>query len=280
MLDILQQYLNECASPEDATCLGAAQDVFDKMGLEVQDAGFTQILVLADDTDPGETLLAIYHLTKELQDGLLHQHGVRVNNDTPIGVQTDILNALLQIPELEDQHEVIAIAQQPLNAIEILAELVEKVTQHSAVAVLQHLDFVSQMLIDQVIHLGDQPEIKEDDEMERMNRTVRVEKFTRFMDFVQQTKSAVQLMIRQGVDAGFPFAMYVNLIGRDFEAMPPDEAALNLIGMAFLSEDGFGNPQALIADRIDNLIADTEKLTKVSMTVREMLLRFAHHDQS
>jgi hypothetical protein len=36
----------------------------------------------------------------------------------------------------------------------------------------------------------------------------------------------------------------------------------------------------LIADRIDNLIADTEKLTKVSMTVREMLLRFAHHDQS
>ena len=280
MLDILQQYLNECASPEDGAAIGAAQEIFDKLGLQTQDMGFEQIIILADDSDPGQTLTDIYNLTRQLQDSLLHQHGVRVTDMCPIDIQTDILHALLDIPELEDKHDVISIAKQPLNAIEVLAELVEKVTQHSAETVLNHLLFVSQSLITQVAELANQDQVTEDDEMERLSRKSRIEKFTLWMDFNKQTQSAIQLLVKQGIDAGFPFAMYVNLIGRDFEAMPEDEAAINLVGMAFLSEDGAGNPQALIQDRLETLIADPEKLTRVSMKIRETLLRFAHYEQS
>jgi len=280
MLDILQQYLNDCASPEDGAVLGAAQDIFDKLGLQTQDMGFEQIIILADDSDPGQTLSDIYSLTRQLQDSLLHQHGVRVSEDCPTSVQTDILQALLDIPELEDKHDVIAIAKQPFNAIEILAELVEKVTHHSAESVLNHLLFVSQGLITQVASLADQDQLTEDDELERLNRKTRIDKFTLWMDFNKQTESAVQGLIKQGVDAGFPFAMYVNLIGRDFEAMETSDAAINLVGMAFLSEDGAGNPQALINDRLESLIADPDKLTRVSMLIRELLLKFAHYEQS
>lgn len=280
MLDILQQYLNECASPEDAAALGNAQDIFDRLGLQTQDMGFEQILVLADDVDPGQTMSDLYHLTQQLQDSLLHQHGIRVINGCPVAIQTDILNALLEIPELEDKHNVISIAKQPLNALEVLAELVEKVTQHTAEDILNYLEFVSQSLITRVAELADQDQVHEVDEAEQVSRNLRIEKFRRWMDFCKQTQSAVQQLIQQGIDAGFPFAMYVNLIGRDFEAMPEEEAAINLVGMAFLSEDGASNPQALIQERLELLIADPEKLTRVSMTVREMLLRFAHYEQN
>jgi hypothetical protein len=279
MLDILQQYLNECASPEDAAVLGAAQDVFDKMGLETQDMGYEQILILADNSDPGETLTSIYNLTRQLQDSLLHQHGVRVIDYCPIGIQTDMLNALLEIPELEDKHDVIAIAKQPLNALEVFAELVEKVTQHDAHNLLTHLDFVSQSLITQVAEIADQDQFKQDDEVERLAKQGRIAKFKLFMDFAQSKHSDIQKLVAQGVDAGFPFAMYVNLIGRDFEAMEIPEASINLLGMALLSEDGALNPQALISDRLELLIADPDRLTKVSMAIREMLLRFAQYEQ-
>jgi hypothetical protein len=280
MLDILQQYLNECASPEDGAAIGAAQEIFDKLGLQTQDMGFEQLIILADDSDPGQTLTDMYNLTRQLQDSLLHQHGIRLSDMCPIGIQTDILNALLEIPELEDKHDVISIAKQPLNALEVLAELVEKVTHHSAETILEHLLFVSQSLIAQVASLADQDQVKEDDEAERLSRKGRIEKFTLWMDFCKQTQSEIQLLVKQGIDAGFPFAMYVSLIGRDFEAMPEADAAINLVGMAFLSEDGAGNPQALIAERLETLIADPEKLTRVSMSIREMLLRFAHYEQS
>lgn len=279
MLDILQQYLNECASPEDAAALANAQDIFDRLGLQTQDMGFEQILILADNTDPGQTLTDIYHLTHQLQDSLLHQHGIRVSDDCPVAVQTDILTALLDIPELEDKHTVISIAKQPLNALEVLAELVEKVTQHSAEDILNRLEFVSQSLITRVAELADQDQVHEADEVEQVSRQLRINKFRLWMDFCKQTQSAVQQLVQQGVDAGFPFAMYVSLIGRDFEAMPEEEAAINLVGMAFLSEDGANNPQALIQERLEFLIADPEKLTRVSMTIREMLLRFAHYEQ-
>lgn len=279
MLDILQQYLNDCASPEDAAALGAAQDIFDRFGLQTQDMGYEQIIILADDSDPGETLQSIVNLTSELQDSLLHQHGVRVYDQTPISVQTDILSALLQIPELEDKHDVISIAQQPYGAVEVLAELVQHVTQHTAEDLMTHLEFVSNQLIQSVANLASQNQIREDDEMERLNRNARIDRFGRFMDFCKLTESPIQQLIKQGVDAGFPFEMYVNLIGRDFEQMPVEEAAANLLGMALLSEDGYANPGAIIAEKLELLIADPEKLTKVSMAVREMLLRFAHEKE-
>lgn len=280
MLDILQQYLTECASPEDMAVIGNAQDIFDKLGLQTQDMGFEQILLLADNSDAGQTLTDIYNLTRELQDSLLHQHGVRVLDSCSVSLQTDILNALLQIPELQDKHDVIAIAKQPLNAIEVLAELVEKVTQHSAIDILTHLDFVSQNLIQQVANLVQEDQFKEDDEQERLSKKMRVDKFMLFMDFRNSKDSAIQLLVKQGVDAGFPFEMYINLIGRDFEAMPEADACTNLLGMAFLSEDGAANPQALIQAHLEMLIADPERLTRVSMLIRETLLKFAHYEQS
>lgn len=278
MLDILREYLVDAASPEELDMVSNAHDIFDQLGFEGYDEWFIQILALDGDTDPGNTLASILNLTRQIQEGVLHQHGVRPENLCNIQFLTDIIRVLLEIPQTSMLHDIQAICQQPTSAEERFCEVAERLSKHTVEETLPLITFVSQQLMQNILAMGVEEEHHEDDEPDRIFRAERIKKYRSFLDSVQTREIEIQALVEKGVDAGFPFRMYINLIGRDFEAMLPEIAACNLVGMALLSNDGFENPESYISEHIDALISDPDTVTRVMILIRDLLMRFNQHE--
>lgn len=278
MLDILRDYLTEAAGPEVTQMISDAHEQFDRFGMDNYDEGFAELLMVDDETDTGNTITGIINLTRELLDGLLHQHGVRLVQDTTIRLRTDVVRALQDIPDYSDKQALIAIVQTPGDACERFSEVLALVTKYTPEGILPNLEFVSHMLIQKILDTVNEDLLQAQDDADRIWRAARILKFKNFMDANHQTESAIQQLVYRGVDAGFPFKMYLNIIEYEFEGTDPDLAAINLIGMALLSTDGYENPMGCIEPHLEHMISDPMNVTKVAVAIRNKLVEFAQHE--
>jgi hypothetical protein len=274
MLDILQDYLKDAATPELGAQIHEACDAFDLLGLDSYDDGYTQILMLDANTDQGNTLNSIINLTHEMLEGLLHQHSVRFDDDAPLKVLIPALHAIAMVPTYENRQQLIDIAQQPSDSNERFAEIVAALTKLSVEDVLFHLEYVSPQLLLRVAALADGDGDAEFTEEERGEQLIRIAKFKAFLDFVKARDLQVQVMVGQGMDAGYPFELYLNMISDQLESWPVERSAQELIGIAYLSEEGFGNPEGTISSYLERVISDTEYITKLSVVIRQLVLDF------
>lgn len=274
MLDILRDYLKDAATPELAAQIQEACETFDLLGLDSYDDGFTQILMLDSNTDQGNTLNSIVNLTHEMLEGLLHQHSVRFEEDAALGVLIASLHAIALMPTYENRQQLIDIAQQPHEATERFAELVAALTKLSVEDVLFHLEYVSPQLLLRVVELADDDGDAEVTEEDRGEKLIRVVKFKAFMDFIKAQGLQVQTMVAQGIDAGYPFELYLGMLSDQLEAWPIERSAQELIGIAYLSEEGFLNPENTIAQYLERVISETDYITKLSVVIRQFVLDF------
>lgn len=278
MLDILRDYLVEATSPENVDAIEAACEAFDRIGLQDYTPGYEQLLMINDESDEGDTLGGIIDLTKQLADQILKQHSITVSDDCTLQTRTEFVQALYDLQQASDHvPDILKICAQKLDPEEVFAELVALVGTHEAEAYLIDLTYVSQSLINRVAEIARSMEFAgvEEDESERTFREERIVKFNRFMHFILDPELAISKLAHMGVDAGFPFVVYANLIGREFEELTPEVAAQNLLGMAFYSGDGFGSPTTTIKANIENLVSDVDAITKIDIAMTDLLVRFS-----
>lgn len=283
MLALLEDFLIENATPQERVLFERAYNVFDRYELSIQDAEIVQNIVLQDESDPGNTLTYLRDQFTGFLSSLLAQHQVRVFSDTiPFDLLIDLNDVLIRLPDYEDPEAILQITQQHLSSTETFAELVEHLTDHAAENVLNHLDFVSQMLIVRIEELMDQALVDEVDQTEQLEKSARTERYRKLMDFLQlkENDTLIQSLISQGVEANLPFDVYVNLLGHDFENLPKDAIAINLLAMAILSTDGYENPPQRIQLSMDSLLSDVHLITEVSLAIRQLYVKFTQHEQT
>lgn len=279
MLDILDQYLKDTASPEIYADIDEAHNVFDRLGMDSYDDGYIELLMLDDQTDPGDTLTDVINLTRQILFGVLGQHGVRCLDDTPTTMLSKLVGALLDLPDYSQQEDLYSIAKRGLVAMEAFSEMSALVTEYQVEEILPNIDFVTNALIRKIADMASEtkPDILEQDQT--IFRQERMRSFRDFLDEHQLHGTPVQELIIQGVDAGYPFKLYVNYLGRVLEMLDADTCAQQLVAMALLSSDGYENPETVITPELELLIADPDKLTRVSVSVRNLTIKVAQYEQ-
>ncbi len=79
--------------------------------------------------------------------------------------------------------------------------------------------------------------------------------------------------VKDGMPVGYPFKLYADYVGRNFEQWPADRVAHEMYAMALCSVDGMNNPRAVIGAQINNYIADTSLITKVDIIVNDLMVK-------
>lgn len=281
MLDILRDYLVEATSPENVDAIEKAHEAFDRIGLQDYNPGFEQLLMINDEADQGDTLGGIIDLTKSLANGILKQHSITVSDEATVSVLTEFIDALVELQQASDHiPEILKICAQKHDPEELFSELVALVGSQEAEHYLVDLVYVSDALITRIDELARAQEFgtHNEEDSEREVREARITRFNRFMHFLLDPELAIAKIAHLGIDAGYPYVVYANMIGREFEELDALSAAQNMLGMAFYSGDGFGNPQGVIKTEMDNLVSDVNKITQIDIAVSDLLVRFQAYE--
>lgn len=281
MLDILRDYLVEATSPENVDAIEKAHEAFDRIGLQDYNPGFEQLLMINDESDQGDTLGGIIDLTKSLANGILKQHSITVSDEATVSILTEFIDAIVELQQASDHiPEILKICAQQHDPEELFSELVALVGTHEAEHYLVDLVYVSDALITRISELAQAQEFGTENEQdeERSFREERITRFNRFMHFLTDPELAISKIAHMGIDAGYPYVVYANMIGREFEELDAVTAAQNMLGMAFYSGDGYGNPQGVIKTEMDNLVSDVNKITQIDIAVSDHLVRFQAYE--
>lgn len=270
MLALLDDYLSSATTPELKALIVGANDVFDRLGYELPDGRYEEIIMMADVMELGEPISQMLSFTKSQVEGLLKHHNVTVADDVDLAIMTKIMDGILDLTQYENVQELFDTIGAGDSPEETFAELIALVTDLSIEEVLVAVEEVNPYLFNQLKETIGQPAL----ESEPVDQTDYVEKLTAYCTFRLNPQLEILEYISQGLSLGYDFVTYADLIGRNFEEMPVEKIVDELIAMAIISSDGHNNPRSVISANLEHYIADPNKVTKVDVMVSDFLLRF------
>ncbi len=279
MLDILQTYLNDAASPEFVTMIREAHDSLDLFLNDDYQGDFVQILMLDDAVDQGETVQNIHNCTQNYLLQVLKQVGITADPETRLANLTRLLRGIHDVECSDDPAKILESAALELHPPELLAEILQDCTATPAEEWLVDLHSVSQRTIEAIIeHASQTNAIKLGAlEPEVDHRAPYIASYKLFKETLGALKGNITPLLdkafSEGMDVGYPFVVYLNLTGAEIATLDAVPCAANLIAAAFVSTDGHDHPREIIQAHVEHYVSDLDKLTKVAIAVNELLLR-------
>jgi hypothetical protein len=273
MIDILRDYLAGAASPEFTQTIEEAHDALDALQLPDYSDDFVEILMTDDATDQGQTVQRIYDTTRDILVTLLKAMGVEPNDEARVSHLTTLLSGLHAVESYQDPHIILQHCALGLHPEELLAEILSVITSHAAEELLVDIHGVSQRTIQKIIEIMNERVELEEPEDHAPARQKYLDAYRQFKDHIGGLDLVLDHYIASGMDFGYPFMIYANLVGRAFEGMPVQNIAANLVSMAIVSTDGYENPRSVIKAHIENFINDLDILTKADIAIGDMLLK-------
>jgi hypothetical protein len=273
MLDVLQTYLDDAATPEMRDSLVAAHNTLERVGLSNYEQGFEELLMIDGDTDHGGTIDSICELTKQLLFQALKQHTVLLTTEATVDTAVMFVNGILDLQDYSDIHTVYNIANQPGLPEEVFAELMRLVTPKNTDELLYEIQSVNALLIDRVKEMASPLSGEDPDTDHLIWEQKHITYLNRFLILAGTDQLHVIKAIKEdGLNVGYPFAVYIKLLGRDLENMSPAQAARELLAMAYISSDGMETPQIVIKANVDNYISHIDAITKIDIEIGKLLL--------
>jgi hypothetical protein len=280
MLDILQTYLNDAASPDFVQMIRQAHD-----SLDYQD-DFVQLLMLDDAVDQGETVQNIYNCTQNWQFEVLKQLGISVDPELRIEHLTRLLRGIHDVEHSDDPAKILERATLELHPPELLAEILAACTASPPEEWLVDLNDVSQMTIQKIIEMAAQANAIKlgATEPEIDHRGPYIKAFKDFKESLIWSGGKkygnippailMDKYFTEGMDVGYPFVVYLNLTGEELGTLDAVPCAANLVVAALVSTDGHEKPREVIAAHAEHYVTDLDKLTRVTVAVSDLLLRY------
>lgn len=276
MLDILDQYLSTTVPMELKTAIEQAHAVIDRVDIPNYEQGFEELLMIDDNTDSGGTQAAIVQLTIALLHKILMEHTVRVSEDTPLDMLTQIVTGVMDLQTYDNKQEMLKTVSGDGAPEELFAEVMALVTCQSAEELLSHIESVSQFLITRIKEISTEDDETNITDDERKLKSVLMTDLTCFCIMVDDHDLYANKMLESGMDVGYPFIVYADMVGREFEGMDPKQAAKELFAFALISVDGNGNPRAIINENLEQYVTDIDHTTRINMAVGDLELEKSH----
>lgn len=275
MLDILDNYLNAVATPEQALSVRNACAIFEEVNDIEYEGKYEEFLMLDDNADAGVTLEAILDYTRTRCFALLERFGVEASEDCYLSHLLRYLKVLLLLPDNEAVDDILRIAAQDGSDLDRFADLVEFQDGYSASLVLTEITAVDQNVIPNLVIELNQNALSElDDPMVRRDRRIRRDQYLAFVQFCRIQQLRLATLLHRGLDANYPLDVYLHMLQGEFDALDPQSIAAEMVACAFLSSDAHTNPLITLKGKVDQYISDIDKVTKVDGEIRHYIQTF------
>ena len=272
MFTELRDYINSTAV-NIKELIENAFKVFDRLELEHYQDDYVTALMMSGTVDINETTDKILKITHDLQASLLESHDITLVSDTSIAIQTMFLNIILDIQKYDDKDTLAQITKLHAEPNEVLAELGAVVTHKNADDLLMYIERVSPAFVGAVTEMcEDIPEQITEEELNQKQKYITL--FNTFTKIADTRDLAITNLLNSGLDLGYLFVVYMNVIGSELDDMPVEVAAKNLIASALISSDGCDNPISIIQKSLDTYISDLSHITKITVIITDLLLKF------
>jgi len=276
MLDMHSKFLTDATTAEMKVVIDKAYAILSVMGNSGLDDSLEEIIMLDSISDTGETVTRITNMLRDMQDTLLVQHEVYVVDGTPLDVTTSLLEGLLALPEYEDMATVYRIATLDQDPVEGFCQAMQLVTPYAADNLVMSLESVGGSLLRRMREIAGTREEEMLSEEERIERASHISKINQFCRYTRSRHYRMIDMLQDGWSVGYPFTVYADDVGREFEGVVPEQIAKEMILMAFASSDGAVNPRAVIKPNMERYIASMNVMTRVDIEVNKLLQGFEH----
>lgn len=273
MLDNLKDYLLANTSPEMYDMFRNADEALKNNGDDNHEDGLEAILMADDTADSGQTQHEIFEEYGRLLRRNLGDYTVIMRDEATISQLTVVLNGINSIMKFDDPDMLLQTSTLDMGPQECLAELIALCAGENVDDLLTVIEVVSSALILRVRELATREEEELMPESERQQQKERAHALRMFNNFIDNNNLRTNALVANGVGVGFPYAVYANMIGRDFETMIPLRAAQEMIAMALISSDGAANPITVIKANLDKFIADVNAVTRIDIMVSDILIR-------
>ena len=275
MFDLLETYLSAKVSVEKMAAYKAAYKIFERIELPQYEQILEELVMdeFGGTVDEGVTVNRIHDFFLDALSFCLKEHGILVNDFADIEYRTLLVNAILDLPDYEGRSDIIQTLSQDLNPEETFSELMSLITTKTADDVLSKIESVEPLLFVKLKQLVLEAHEEPSHVLSIEEKQKRVDGFKIFLAYVQNYDLHISKMLESGMDVGFPFATYAFRISDILDELEPIQAAMELYGMAVVSEEGFVNPKETALANIDNYISSIESITAISLNLTQLSQR-------
>jgi len=278
MTEELRIFLADNCSPELYDLIIRAFQTIDELyGPDIQTV-FQQYVFTqqTEQFDTGEVLSGITELVKTLLINILKEHTVIVSRDIDLKRLIILTEALIDIQTYEDVESILRILHLDTDNEEKLSEVLALVAEMDQHELLLEIESVDKALLDRLIqHIEEQPQLFISDT--NSDRSKYLNEIREFEDYTKDSELIAVKMLKDQIDAGYLFEVYANILSRRIEEFDPTKAAKELVGLCYISVDGFANPKATIAQHIHKYVSDLRKITTIDIKVTELLLGYQQY---
>lgn len=275
MLDTVKQFLVDNTTPELTDSIKAAHDILERINYPDLDATFESIIVMADDNDAGSTMDQIFDTAHTLLENVLRQHAVNVSYDASLDILIKMVETIVIVEDFEDKQAIIDLCLMDRGPAEITAEILALVSGSAVEEFVTAIDYVSPALVERIGKLMQASPLPDSDD--KAVQELRQKLLNNHRYFVNQQMGQPLLvtdMLKDGVAVGYPFAVYIEQIGRGLEGMLPLRAAQELVAMAIISRDASDNPRLAITNNLEHFVASPAYATKILIEVDALLTQY------
>jgi hypothetical protein len=268
-------------SRADDTCemFDCAVAVFDKYSVPGYMDLYDTTLGQDPHADSEEVIRNLIDDTLTLATHLLTMQGVQVNDAAPVKTVLELVDATFDMVYYEDRDYLGRILSLDGNPVEVYGTLVNLVSHLTVEDVLMSVVNVTPGFITTFKEqlMDNQNPVDSDEQLPKIINAYRVWKEQCRNGDVQYADRYLQ----QNATIGLPFQTYVHLYQKDDRYLSDhnednlDMVAGDLVGLALISEDGYGNPLTAIRSQLSMLYPDIGHSTHVDLAINKYLTEYS-----
>lgn len=276
MFDELKAYTASAFSPELQQVIGDAIVVFDRINAGNYQDEYVNILMNINNVDITTTNDAIVAHTQKVQAEILLMHGIELSEGVSISDATFVINALLDIQSYDNPAELLKASELTGDPIEVLSDVIS-VTTHKTVEELMHLFLKVEPALITTIREFLASKISFVLTSTSPDNKKYIDSLKKYIAYLKHINEDIESLIitrlmLAGVGLGYSFETYAKMAMSQMDGMDPNAIAVELVGLAYVSEDGNENPLVVINGSLDNLFHDIKITTLISIKVNEVIL--------
>ena len=243
-------------------------------------------LILNDDNTTEETLQDLFILTLNNQlTNLLNIHSIIVNeHEITLNEKVQLLRALIDVQNLDDYSNIIAVVESYLDPIEKFSEIVSQLTLLRSTDVFRIVESVDPITLDLLkgyVYSKDIEAERKSKQLSRLQLNIinNLKSFKKWLESDSNTKDLMPYgihMINSFVLPGQPFNSYIPYISKDLENQTPNPnlIALNILSVIYISDE-YNSPIECYRNNSEKLLDNLDLIKKVEAS---LLLVFQSFD--
>lgn len=276
MLDLLSDYLNTAASPEDKHHIAVADRVLERTQLDYEHV-IEELLALDESADSDSTLTEIMAVYRTQLFYLLQLHAVDVSDGVTLLQLAEIVNGLLDLDNYDNPQKLIDMSDEDAPPLEKFCVMLEQVTRYTADELLQMVEEVADGFFVRLKSVNQS--VEHEDENLLNDRRARIFAYRKYLIYLESIAAPLvylDQLLRVGINPSLPYSMYANLIDKQepLSALPVKTVARELFGAALISEDGYGNPGETVKESLEQYIPDPTTVSTIMVEIRTITMGY------